>query len=140
MKIKISKSQWEFLGKKAGWIKVSQDMKSLGVFDMGGKHEEKWYVAIMPNERYQGLGKTDQKQDVAILSTSPNHWQFSKLTERYEITVLTQPPQDFSSGGNQGMYYGATQSDINKENQIFEEIKKRTGKDLIKFPSVNPYG
>lgn len=27
MKITLSKSQWQFIGKQAGWMKISQDMK-----------------------------------------------------------------------------------------------------------------
>jgi hypothetical protein len=44
MKIKLSKSQWQHIGKTAGWIKRASEMRFFNWEDMDGK---KWVILYM---------------------------------------------------------------------------------------------
>lgn len=99
MKIKLSKSQWEAVGRKAGWIKKANDIPEMEedfykVFD--GKNGYKYYYSLPIGAEAEDTAQVliyaewDRGQVGGYDDPSwPPHWELERVVEKQTGIDLT---------------------------------------------------
>ena len=121
MKIKLSKSQWQFIGKKAGWMKKSQQVRW---FDWQDNSGEKWNISyrdIDPKEMYEnGKALSDKAIMVKMIVGIQSEYSDEKLPKRvipYWVDKIGIDTQDFFE-------------EVQQANHIFEDEQRIERSDV----------
>jgi hypothetical protein len=90
MKIKISKNQWQSLGKKAGWIKTSQDItnKRFVIRDVDWDYTTPFDEKIVRLDAREIVGKRWYYPDFNIIDNSPRAQEYMTNVFAVNATVI----------------------------------------------------
>jgi hypothetical protein len=98
MKIKLSKSQWQNIGRKAGWIKISQvDSNSQG--DQSGLMDSG--VVVPENQPPDQLGMTEDPSNIEGLSEE-QRYQVRDLLSLDQVDLKLSPEERQMMGSIRG--------------------------------------
>jgi hypothetical protein len=99
MKIKISKSQWEKIGKKAGWMKTAQIINDDGFADGGARYtDEEMDLMERQDKRDEEIKRIKEEMSKVISEFSHNllskegfELRLRELIEKMYIAKGTKP-------------------------------------------------